>query len=323
MRLGRWIGLLSLLVLLLSACGDDRSAEKDGPVAINGEPVSTAEFMLYFFEAQEYFAYIGGEEIWDTDFDGQSAEEVAKERAMNTVKTVKLTAAHAEDFGVSLTEDDKKAALDQAQTLYDSLSEAERAYIGLSLEEITAIMEENVLYESTYGAIAAGYTLDEADFEAFYENNADLYRQTSTMVILSTILVADEVTADMLFDRIMAGEDMAALSEAYEIEEEAKGDIGHMEAYVGQLQEDFGWDLTDVLPGQVLRPVAAPEGYYVIRVDEVIGPDEEEVRAYAESYYTTSMQTQLFDQAFRKWEEAAEVTKNEALWNAIHIMEQE
>ncbi len=54
--------------------------------------ISKSEYILYLYEATRDFNEIGGNDIWETDFDGQSAENVVKKkRAFITMVHVKVT----------------------------------------------------------------------------------------------------------------------------------------------------------------------------------------------------------------------------------------
>ena len=51
--------------------------------------ISKSEYMLYLYEATRDFNEIGGNDIWETDFDGQSAENVVKKEHLLQCSTSK------------------------------------------------------------------------------------------------------------------------------------------------------------------------------------------------------------------------------------------
>ena len=68
-----------ILGLLITGCASAKNdSTEDYVVKINDEAVSKEEFNIYLFETQKSFEQFGGTDIWDTDFDGKSAEDVAK-----------------------------------------------------------------------------------------------------------------------------------------------------------------------------------------------------------------------------------------------------
>ena len=67
-----------LITAMLSGCSTAKeTADENYVVKINGETVSREEFNIYMYETQKSFEALGGEDIWETDFDGRSAETVA------------------------------------------------------------------------------------------------------------------------------------------------------------------------------------------------------------------------------------------------------
>ena len=183
-------GAILLAAILLCGCAKSTKTPQ-GVVSINGENISRAEFLLYYYESQMYFESSGGQDIWKTDFNGQSAQEVAKERALTSLKTVKLSAAHASDFGVKLTDDQKSTAATQAQSLYDSLTQEERDYIGLAREEYDRILQENAVYQAVFSAIAQGFALDQTDFEAYYQAVRRCWRFGQTEPVTVHVVTSD------------------------------------------------------------------------------------------------------------------------------------
>ena len=86
--------IIALFALALSGC----SGKTDGGsyvVSIDGSQVSVNEYMIYLRETVKSFEAIGGEDIWETDFDGRNAFDVARENAMNSLVMVKLSVAQA------------------------------------------------------------------------------------------------------------------------------------------------------------------------------------------------------------------------------------
>lgn len=80
-----------------------RQEDNGWAVKINDKTVSREEFNIYLYETQKSFESLGGEDIWETDFDGRSAETVAKENTLSTLTFVKLTAERAENMEVETT----------------------------------------------------------------------------------------------------------------------------------------------------------------------------------------------------------------------------
>ena len=137
-----------MLAAVLTGCQTAEKAEDNGwAVKINDKTVSREEFNIYLYETQKSFESLGGEDIWETDFDGRSAETVAKENTLSTLTFVKLTAERAENMEVETTEEDKQAAKAGAEEMYNSLTDTVRESIGADEQLYYDVMLENILRE--------------------------------------------------------------------------------------------------------------------------------------------------------------------------------
>ncbi len=173
---------LSLLFVLITAlmCGCSSAAETAETkeeevyaVTINDEGVTKEEFNIYLYETQVSFEELGGEDIWETDFDGRTAEAVAKDNTLSTITLVKISAQKAESSGISLTEEEEAQAAEDAQAMYDSLTDEEREMIGADIELYTAVFMDNALYNKMYEETVSNYVVNSATFEEYYNTYYD------------------------------------------------------------------------------------------------------------------------------------------------------
>ena len=168
-----------MLAAVLTGCQTAEKAEDNGwAVKINDKTVSREEFNIYLYETQKSFESLGGEDIWETDFDGRSAETVAKENTLSTLTFVKLTAERAENMEVETTEEDKQAAKAGAEEMYNSLTDTVRESIGADEQLYYDVMLENILYGNVYESTVKDYVVSDDDFEEYYKTyKSDLAEQ--------------------------------------------------------------------------------------------------------------------------------------------------
>ena len=241
--------IMTLTAAVLLACGcraaEDAPEEENYLVKINGETVSAEEFNIYMYETQNSFELLGGEDIWQTDFDGRTAESVARDNALATVTLVKFAGERAREAGIELSEDEASAADALAEEAYESLTDSQRETIGADLELYKKVMRENALYNEVYKYIVSDYVVSEDEFEQYYEQNRD------------------------------------ELVKQYE------------EAYGVENTEDTG--------------------------DGTAG-DEDAVRDFAHYNYEEYMRQLYFQREFDRWEENADIVRNQSLWNAVTLI---
>ena len=66
------------------------------------------EFLLYLYEQENIFEDIGGIDIWDTNFDGIPARDVAKNNAVNSIIVLKTSVYQAKNLNIALNNNDVK-----------------------------------------------------------------------------------------------------------------------------------------------------------------------------------------------------------------------
>ncbi len=169
--------ILLMTLIAMLACGCSTAAEtadEDYVVKINDEAVSGEEFNIYLYETQRSFESLGGEDIWETDFDGRTAETVAKENTLSTITLVKLANQKAEKSGIGLSDEETETVELEAKEMYDSLTDEEREKIGADEELYIEVLLENAMYNKVYDETVKNYVVNDSAFNEYY----DTYRET-------------------------------------------------------------------------------------------------------------------------------------------------
>lgn len=305
--------------IILNGCNSKASEVATYAVKINNEQVSKNEFMLYLYEAQKNFESVGGNDIWETDFDGQTAEEAAKESALNALKMVKITAQRAKELKINLTDEGKKKAKSEAKSSYAGYSEEEKKAIGLSEDEIYNIMQEKYLFNNVYDEIVKNYEVSEADFNAYYKDNKDKFKSDYTMLNLKAILVNDKSVADEVYTKAKAGEDFSKLVNTYTVGDELKSTGGVLQKYKGEIEDYFGVKF-DIEVGGISEILEVDEGYYIIKLESKQEADESDIISNVKGYYTAAKKQTIFNQEYNKWQNEAKIVKNNQVWEQIKII---
>lgn len=142
-------------------------------ITIGDTGIPLAEFNIYLYETQKSFEELGGSDIWETDFDGRTAENVAIDNTLNSIQLVKFAVSEAEKRGIELDTDQIADAATEAKAMYNELSEDIREKIGADEELYYNVFEENILYNEVYYEIVKDYKASEEAFEEYYSENYD------------------------------------------------------------------------------------------------------------------------------------------------------
>ena len=266
--------ILAVLLCFSLFVGCSKQIDREDMIAtVGGKAISKSEYMLYLYEATRDFNEIGGNDIWETDFDGQSAEDVVKERAFTTMLHIKVTADKANRYKVSLSEEDKAVAQMKGEAELATMTEEQKNAVSLSAEEVYKIMEDTLLYQKVIEAVTKDYQVSEADFNAYFEQNKESQRESYTEYTISAISIADQQTAQEVSQRLKEGEDFQTLFQTYELNPQQKETGGITTTYKSRLDSSFDMDF-HFEEGETTEPISI-EGYYiVIHVDKKSVPDD-------------------------------------------------
>ena len=119
-----FVTLISFILCFaaFTGCNANTGLKSDSLMTIDGKDVSKDEYLVYLNEAVRNFEEIGGPDIWDTDFDGKSAFDTAKESALSSLKMVKLTIMRSERNDVSLNDEEIASSEKEAQSYLSSIT---------------------------------------------------------------------------------------------------------------------------------------------------------------------------------------------------------
>ncbi|MBQ9605480.1 MAG: hypothetical protein IJR45_08715 [Firmicutes bacterium] len=188
--------LISLLAALSLLCGCS-FVNNNWIISIDGDKIDKEEFEVYLHEQVKAFEATGGSDIWAADFDGVSAQEVAKQNAANSLLRAKLAVKEAPSLGVSTAVDENEVE-SGAKELYDAITADTSGRMdlsGVTLDMCKDIIRDGLIQKEVYDAVTGSYEVNLQDFESYlqdyYNENAALYKNLT----VKTIYVAADPNA--------------------------------------------------------------------------------------------------------------------------------
>lgn len=351
---------------VLSGCGSTKIDGTETLLTVNGESVDlgVGSFLARYEQASMYTywgMYFGTTGMFDTVYDESTNEtygESLKDSIIDELKLLLVIRQHADEYNVSLTDEETAAIEEAAQAYIDNNDEETREKIGASKEDviellnlqtiqskmmdpIVADVDTDIPYEDiqqttvTYVAVTASSDEDTDDVEAEEEAVSD-ESETSSGTSSDTAS-AESVEASV-----------AALSDAQEILNlaEAESDIvdADLSAIASSVNEDYSAstgqfttnDPTDTtLDSAIVDSVTGLEDgtlvdhvvessdgetYYVVRLDK--NNDEEASESERESEITQRKEDK-YDEVTQGWVDEAEVDFNEEAWAKIALTDED
>lgn len=291
-------------------------------VKINGEAVSVNEFKTYLYEQKKEFEKTGGEDIWETDFDGVSAQEVAKQNAVNSLVLVKTAVSQAPSLNITLSEEENKSLDEKAKQYQEKMKK--ETHIELSTAEAKKIVRESIIQAKVYDYVTKGFEMSDADFESYfneyYENNKKDLNTVKVRYIFKSIgneENSENITneANALYERALLGEDFAKL-------QKENSDSKDTEVYdvkslnLGSEFEEAAYNLKQ---GEISEVIYTEQGFYIIKAESITAPNIDELKAEVRNSYEAQKKQDIYQAQLSKWSENVDIDKNDKVCNEIDI----
>lgn len=313
------------VVMMLSMVG---CGKKDAPVAtIDGEALGESIYRAYLFSVKMQFEQFGPE-IWDVEMDGETMEQAAKERALESAVVMSVTSKKAKEMNVELSTEDKDYAK-QLATEYVTQLEEQLKDEGITEDTIRTMMEEILLSQKVSLELANKFvpTEDEEGYKQFVDENKMYFEKVKAQhVLINTI---DENNnplpeakekeakkkAETVLEKALTGEDMGSLAKEYSQDPGSKDNNGEYTFGRGEMMPAFEEAAFSGEEGKVYPElVQTPYGYHIIKTVEKFAANEEEMKAE----YKESQKSMYVNSEIDEWIKNAKVEKTE-LYDTIKI----
>jgi len=183
---------LLITLVVVAGCNTDNTNPKTW-LSVGNAEVEEAEVMVYLFQTYNDFLAFGGEDVWDIkDFSGgKSANEVAKQGALDNLIKVKVLNQKAKEQGITLLGNEVDLLEKEAEKYYASLPENLKLNHGISLEVVYDVIEDNYRAKKIENQTLESYELDSGEVEEKVRENAeyDKLKNESAIDILTSYYV--------------------------------------------------------------------------------------------------------------------------------------
>lgn len=292
----------ALCAALLVFCGCSvENGSGDWLIKIDGKSVSRMEYLIYLKETVQNYELIGGDDIWDTDFDGRTAEDVAKESAFNSLVAVKIAIEKADKYSASLSEtDESRAEMEALQMSQNAGEEKDSEFYKTALN----VVKEKYLYNYVKENLTKSIKIASAQTDAFCNENRDKYRR-NLEYIQGKAYYFDTTEEAQNYVQTGEGTENAVYSE-------------DLSGTWQEIKEKFSMD-ENTDKENILGPFETEEGYAIINIENTKAADEKTVEETMRSDYESSVKSQYFADEANKWLQNADIKTNEKMWNEIKI----
>lgn len=350
MKMKKCIAVLAAAAVLsavsVAGCGSKIDLSKSA-ATLDGKEISmgVANFMAQYQAAQTDFYFLSyyGEDMWNSDSgDGATMTDSVKESVMETLEEYYLMDAHAADYGVELTEEEKTAitqaasqflsdnstqALEKMGATQETVEEMLRLYKIQSKmrEAIQAEIDTNVTEEEcaqkTFSYVRFDKTVkEEDDAQDSTQADNDTGADDTAQADGEDAEIDNKPAAEAFLQSV--GDDLEAAAEKgeYTVQKCSYGS--------GDLKEDDNTTSMDVevlkaadklKDGETAKSVIEAEnGYYVIRMDST---DDKDAAKNKKESILTERRNEKYAETLEAYQEDSEWKINESEWKKVNFDE--
>ena len=318
----------------VTGCGSSKVNAQAVAATLDGKEISmgVANFMAQYQAAQTdlYFLSYYGEDMWNSDSgDGTTMTDSVKDSVMENIRECYLMDAHAADYQIELTEEEKTAITQAASKfLADNSAEAVNK-MGATQEIVGEMLRLNKIQSKMRAAIQ-----EEIDTNVSDEECA---QKTFSYVRFDKTTASDTATDDTTADSAEAGKDNKETAEQFlenagdDMEQAAKDKeytIQTCSYGAGDLNED---DNTTSMDIEVLKAadklkegklsdtvIETNNGYYVIRMDST---DDKEAAKTKKESILTQRRNDKYSETVESYKESSDWKINENEWKKVNFDE--
>lgn len=310
--------ILIIMAVLLTGC----SLSNDYVVKIGNDKISRGEYLVYLMEQKKSFEQQGGTDIWEADFDGVSAEEVAKQNAVNTLVMVKTAVKQTEELGITLTDEDKSVVESQTDELLNDFKPEDLENLDLDRDKIYKIMEEVALQQKVYAYVTDSYTVNEAEFQEYLTQYYSEHISDFTTYMIKEIFLQpdtegsenksaitnafNKIQSGTSFDTVLKEISPESSTDAVELDPSLYTENTLSEIYSHQKDDCFLVDDTD--------------GYHIFYIDDIISSPVESIEPQIREQYINEKKQAIYQEQNDSWQGDLTVEKNDKVWNTISIV---
>jgi hypothetical protein len=325
--------LLLTAAIMLTGCVNKASnkielSTDQTALRINGEEIGLREWNFYVrmnqMQWEKEYLDTYGDEMWDheIDEDGTTFADKLKEDVLDTIIQVHLTNQHAEEYNVSLTEEQQEDIRSRAVSFMESYNEALLEYAGADEDFVYEKLCERELATLTAEASVEDYEpeLDEEDYR----------REGICYVLLSTTGTRDDdgnltpYSDEEVERRTKLAQELSIRArESGDLKETAEAEgLTAIESSMGASNEGDGQeplmlDAARLLAvGEVSDPIETDEGWFLVQHTSDYDEDGTE---YWKEYLTEQAKEAESTRIYDKWEAAADIQKASEVLNQVNV----
>lgn len=314
----------AMLMTLLIGCGITEKAV----VTINNEKISESFYRIYLWSTQQEFESLTPN-IWDMELEGKKTEDIAKDRALDSIKVSLAAKEKAKELGITLTKDEKAQNKQSAKDFISKNADLVKQ-INIKQKDLEEFFTYGSLIKKVIEKMSESYKPNDEEIKKAMEESKASYEEVTVKHVLvgnkdesgqqlpENQLKEKKVLAEDILKKALAGEDMAALAKKYSEDPGSKDSGGEYTFPRGKMVPEFEEAAFTGEVGKVYpKLVETSYGYHIIKVEKHTMGDEAQIKKDSEA----RVKQTFAENELTELGKAMKVEKAET-YNNIHIIRQ-
>lgn len=335
----KWIYIIAaaVIVVALAVSGIVYYYNANSYVAkVGNEKITNDEFRFFLGEVKFQLEYQLGITDWSSKVGNQTAEELAKEYALDLARDHKIELMQAKKNNIKLEKTDEETL----DVFFDSVIQQQGSRVsaenmikdqyGISWSKYKAIVRDIRLASKFRTAELEKINPTDDEVKAYYDENKESFDQVTVRhILISTVdesgndlpegkLKEAEEKANDILQKVNNGEDFDALAKEYSEDPGSKDNGGKYTFIKGQMVEEFEkWSFDEKRKAGDTGIVKSDYGYHVMKFEKREMVPFEDVKDDIISILKNESYTKMMD----SWKQDSEfnIVKNEGEYNSIKI----
>lgn len=268
--------------IFTTGCGKEKEVKYNSMATFDGKKIdyNLVKFMASYQQAktEKKLRESLGEDMWSVDYmaDGITLLDNIKNELMENLHSMLVMEANAPDYGITLSDVEKKKIEISAQEFMDSNSKELINITGASKEVVERYLELYTIYYKMYKEIGKNVDTNVADMDmkqktisyvtfSYYtgKTKSDGTKEkleNKEIALLSGKAKEVQEKAAIDFDGTMKAENLEIKTKTYG---NAVSDIAGLDEQLLRAAERLGQD------GDISEVVTGADGYYIVRLDKL------------------------------------------------------
>lgn len=265
---------------------------------IGGSACGLKEAKVYLTNYQNIYGTAYTIDLWQHDFGDDSLADYVKDITLEELTRVYCMDLLAESREMALSEEEIENVQTAAKEYYESLSEEELAYIGVSELDVNEYYTHYALARKLYNSLTNGINEEVSDDEA-------------RVMEIMQIYVSERADAAKVAQKLEDGDDFASVANNY-------NELSAIQVTVSR--DDLPDEVEEVAfqmdNDQISGMIAAENGYYFIKC---LNKYNVELTEENKSNIVEKRQKEAFDDVYNAYVSSLSSYLNEELWNGLEL----